>query len=103
VPDEEDRQMQDIECSFRALNVARIFNYLPEGRDNNFAVDRDQADAMLQVCPQPRDMARDGRVFTGPGRHLGSRSGRDPVHRPQRRGCRCLAVPEARFTRPPGR
>jgi hypothetical protein len=43
-------------------NIARIYDYWLGGKDN-FAVDREQAERSLDVCPGLRQWARDNRAF----------------------------------------
>jgi O-methyltransferase involved in polyketide biosynthesis len=43
-------------------NIARIYDYWLGGKDN-FAVDREQAERSLELCPGLRQWARDNRAF----------------------------------------
>jgi O-methyltransferase involved in polyketide biosynthesis len=43
-------------------NIARIYDYWLDGKDN-FAVDREQAERSLELCPNLRQWARDNRAF----------------------------------------
>ena len=56
-------------------NVARIYDYLLGGKDN-FAVDRDAAEQLIEATPNIMAIVRDNRAFIGRAvRYLASEAG----------------------------
>ena len=51
--------------------VARVYDALASGRDN-YATDRDEAERLLEICPQLRGAVRKNRGLPRARRHLGS-------------------------------